>query len=208
MSERAAPCNVLFLCTGNSARSILGEALLNAAGDGRFLAHSAGSQPVGTVNPHALELLERLGFETGSCRSKSWDEFSGPDAPTMDFVFTACDRAASESCPIWSGRPMTANWRMPDPAAAQGSDVTSGSPSAKRTADNNGGIDFPAPRLRCRRSPERPARDSCDARTCGPVPGWFGIPGQAPGLTDDRRRPTRVETATACCVPTRVSEPD
>ena len=112
--------NVLFLCTGNSARSILAESILAQAGAGRFAAHSAGSYPTGRVNPHALALLEQLGHATGNLRSKSWDEFARPGAPIMDFVFTVCDRAAGEVCPIWPGRPVSAHWPFPDPAAFQG----------------------------------------------------------------------------------------
>jgi protein-tyrosine-phosphatase len=118
----AAVFNVLFLCTGNSARSILAEAYLNSAGKGRFKAYSAGSKPGGGVNPLALELLERSRIDTAGLRSKSWDEFAQPGAPTMDFVFTVCDNAAAEPCPYWPGQPMTAHWGVPDPAAAQGSD--------------------------------------------------------------------------------------
>jgi protein-tyrosine-phosphatase len=117
MSE---PINVLFLCTGNSARSIIAEAIMNREGRGRFRAYSAGSHPKGEVNPNTIRLLESLHYQTGAFRSKSWDEFEGPDAPKFDFVFTVCDDAATEVCPIWPGQPMTAHWGMPDPAAAQG----------------------------------------------------------------------------------------
>ena len=114
--------NVLFICTGNSARSILGEGLLNSMGRGRFGAYSAGSHPKGLVHPLALGELEALRIPTGGLRSKSWEEFAAPGAPVMDFVFTVCDQAAGEVCPIWPGQPMTAHWGMPDPAAVQGSE--------------------------------------------------------------------------------------
>jgi len=114
------PYNVLFLCTGNSARSILGEALLNRMGDGRFRAYSAGSFPKGDVHPAALALLGDLGFDTSGLRSKSWDEFSAPGAPKLDFIFTVCDNAACETCPVWPGNPITAHWGIEDPAAVEG----------------------------------------------------------------------------------------
>lgn len=115
--------NVLFLCTGNSARSILAEAILNRAGKGRFRAFSAGSQPKHHVNPHTLDLLRHLGHDTSQLRSKSWSEFAVAGAPELDFVFTVCDNAAGEACPFWPGQPMTAHWGIPDPAAAQGSEA-------------------------------------------------------------------------------------
>lgn len=116
--------NVLFLCTGNSARSILAEAAMNALAisKGMFTAYSAGSHPRGEVNRHALDLLRRSNIATEGLRSKNWDEFARPDAPLLDFVFTVCDRAAGEPCPLWPGQPITANWGMPDPAAIEGSD--------------------------------------------------------------------------------------
>lgn len=116
------PFNVLFLCTGNSARSILAESLLNRRGQGRFIGYSAGSHPMGQVHPLALELLKDLGVPTAGLRSKSWDQFAAPGAPVMDFVITVCDDAAGETCPVWPGRPATAHWGIADPAAVEGSE--------------------------------------------------------------------------------------
>ncbi len=115
--------NVLFLCTGNSARSVIAEAILNKLGGATFHAYSAGSQPKGAVNPHTIQLLQGLGYDTSGFRSKSWAEFAKPGAPALDFVFTVCDNAAGETCPLWPGQPMTAHWGIPDPAEAQGTDA-------------------------------------------------------------------------------------
>ena len=118
MADR--PYNVLFLCTANSARSIIAEAILSKIGAGKFRAFSAGSHPRGQINPHALQLLQSLGYDISNFRSKSWSEFADPGAPLLDFVFTVCDNAAGETCPVWPGQPMTAHWGVPDPALAIG----------------------------------------------------------------------------------------
>ena len=123
MTSDDTPFNVLFLCTGNSARSIMAEAILNKIGRGKFCAYSAGSQPKGRVNSSAIQLLQGLGYDTSGFRSKSWSEFAKPGAPPLDFVFTVCDNAAGETCPVWPGQPMTAHWGVPDPAEAQGSEA-------------------------------------------------------------------------------------
>jgi len=121
MSDQAF--NVLFLCTHNSARSVIAECILNRLGRGRFRGFSAGSSPRGEVHPYALDLLREMDYDTSHLRSKSWDEFAGPEAPALDFVFTVCDNAANEVCPIWPGQPMTAHWGLPDPSAATGTEA-------------------------------------------------------------------------------------
>lgn len=120
---RDRPYNVLFLCTGNSARSILGEAIINRVGAGKFKGYSAGSMPKGEVHPLAIKLLSKLNYDTSALRSKSWEEFTAPGAPDLDFVFTVCDNAANEVCPIWPGQPMTAHWGLPDPVEVQGDET-------------------------------------------------------------------------------------
>ena len=115
--------NVLFLCTRNSARSIMAEAILTREGAGRFIAHSAGSHPAGEPHPYALELLKKMNHSTDFARSKGWEEFAAANAPTMDFVFTVCDQAAAETCPVWPGQPMSAHWGVPDPSAAEGNEA-------------------------------------------------------------------------------------
>lgn len=117
------PVGILFLCTGNSARSIIAEAIANREGQGRFKAYSAGSQPKGEVHPNTIELLKRMNYDTSFARSKDWEEFTAPDAPRLDFIFTVCDNAANEACPVWPGQPLTAHWGVPDPAAATGTDA-------------------------------------------------------------------------------------
>ena len=117
------PLNVLFLCTHNSARSVIAECVLNRLGKGRFKTYSAGSQPSGRVHPFALDLLKNLKYETKELRSKSWQEFAEPGAPQLDFIFTVCDDAANETCPVWPGQPMSAHWGLPDPSRAEGSET-------------------------------------------------------------------------------------
>jgi protein-tyrosine-phosphatase len=124
MTDR--PLNVLFLCTGNSARSIMAEAILNKVGEGRFKAFSAGSQPKGKPHPQTIRLLQQLGYDTASFRSKSWDEFARPGAPPLDFIFTVCDNAAGETCPVWPGKPTSAHWGIPDPAEVKGTEAEIG----------------------------------------------------------------------------------
>ncbi len=117
------PLNVLFLCTHNSARSIIAECVMNRLGIGKFRGFSAGSQPSGRIHPFALDLLHQLNYDTSKLRSKSWEEFTGPDAPQLDFAFTVCDNAANEVCPVWPGQPMTAHWGLPDPSIAEGNEA-------------------------------------------------------------------------------------
>jgi arsenate reductase len=119
----AEPYNVLFLCTGNSARSIIAEAIMQREGLGKFVGYSAGSQPRGEIHPFTADLLTRMNFDPSQFRSKSWQEFASDDAPKLDFVFTVCDNAANETCPVWPGQPMSAHWGVPDPAAAEGTDA-------------------------------------------------------------------------------------
>ena len=149
MSDRIY--NVLFLCTGNSARSILAEAILNHVGKGRFRAYSAGSHPGGKVNPFAIELLAKQGLAVADLRSKGWVEFAAPEAPHLDFVFTVCDNAAGEVCPIWPGHPMTAHWGIEDPAAVEGSDADKRRAFSKAFAEMNRRISLftslPLPKL-------------------------------------------------------------
>ena len=133
MAAEHRPFNVLFLCTGNSARSIIAESVLRQVGAGRFTSHSAGSHPTGTVSPFALEFLRTNRLPTDGLRSKNWEEFAQPGSPPLDFVFTVCDKAAGEVCPVWPGQPMTAHWGVPDPAAVEGSD------EQKRKAFSNTG---------------------------------------------------------------------
>ena len=153
MAERMF--NVLFLCTGNSGRSILAELILRKIGSDRFAAFSAGSHPKGAVNPFAIKVLERLEYPTDGLRSKSWDEFAAPGAPTMDFVFTLCDDAASETCPVWPGQPMTAHWGIEDPAAVEGTDIRRKRLSSPRRATS--GTASP-PSSPCRSEASTPCR--------------------------------------------------
>jgi protein-tyrosine-phosphatase len=122
MKTDGTPLNVLFLCTHNSARSVIAECVVNRLGAGRFKGYSAGSQPRGQVHPYAIDLLQHLNYDTSGLRSKSWEEFAAPGAPKLDFVFTVCDDAANEACPVWPGQPMTAHWGLPDPSAVEGTE--------------------------------------------------------------------------------------
>jgi protein-tyrosine-phosphatase len=171
MADR--PFNVLFLCTGNSARSIIAEAILNRIGQGKFRAYSAGSQPKGEVNPQTIALLKSLNHDVTSIRSKSWSEFARPGAPPLDFVFTVCDDAANEACPVWPGQPMTAHWGLPDPAKATGTDAEIASASL----------------LRCR---SRASTSSACSNGCGTSAAWRVRPAASPSRADD------AGTRTAC----------
>ena len=150
--------NVLFLCTGNTARSILAESILRKDGAGRFRAFSAGSHPKGAVNPFALKVLESIDYPTEGLRSKSWDEFAAPGAPEMDFVFTVCDNAAGEVCPVWPGQPMTAHWGIEDPAAVEGTDLEKERAFVRRSATS---------RTRITRVPEPADRSARQADAVG-----------------------------------------
>ena len=169
--------NVLFLCTGNSARSILAESIMRKDGQGRFRSFSAGSQPKAQVNPFALKVLESLDYPTDGMRSKSWQEYAVPDAPVMDFVFTVCDSAAGESCPVWPGQPMTAHWGIEDPASVEGTDLQRKPPSSQPSAISRPASAF-SPAFRCAASTSCRSEPSCErsaaakARPHRPVPTW------------------------------------
>ncbi len=173
------PFNTLFLCTGNSARSIIAEAILNQIGAGKFKAYSAGSQPKGHVNPHTLQLLRSLGYETSEYWSKSWSVFAQPAAPDLDFVFTVCDNAAGEACPVWPGQPMTAHWGVSDPAEAAGSDAEVALAFKGRVPDAAPAHRDPLPRCRSAAS----TRSACNA-------AWIRSAGKEPSrkLPPDCRR--------------------
>ena len=181
------PYNVLFLCTGNSARSILAEALMNQWGRGRFRGFSAGSHPKGTVHPIALQLLERMNLPTEGLRSKSWDEFAAPGAAPLDFVFTVCDNAAGEMCPYWPGQPMTAHWGIPDPAGVEGSDAEKwiAFRDAFQSLDNRIKIFTSLPLASIDRIK---LQERLDAIGKTPSPGLNMTLGKAPGCRGDRLR--------------------